>query len=129
MDYLADTTLLIDLQRELRLGEGKAHACLSSKINDTLYISVINVAEFASGISAAEEIKAKRFLESFIILQTNNTIAWRYGQIFQNLKNKSITVGSNDLWIAATCLEYGTPLITRNKKDFENIVGLEIIGY
>ena len=33
-----------------------------------------------------------------------------------------------DSLIAATALEYGLPLVTRNKDDFEHIEGLQIIN-
>lgn len=37
-------------------------------------------------------------------------------------------MGLADALIAATALEYGLPLVTRNKDDFEHIEGLQIIN-
>ena len=34
----------------------------------------------------------------------------------------------NDLWIAATALRYDLPLITHNRRDFEDIPGLAVIS-
>jgi predicted nucleic acid-binding protein len=34
----------------------------------------------------------------------------------------------NDLWIAATALRYDLPLVTHNRKDFEDIPGLSVIS-
>jgi predicted nucleic acid-binding protein len=35
----------------------------------------------------------------------------------------------NDLWIAATALVVGEPLVTANAKDFEKIGGLKVLSH
>ena len=37
--------------------------------------------------------------------------------------------GDNDLWIGATALELGEPLVTRDHQHFSRIAGLTVIGY
>ena len=36
-------------------------------------------------------------------------------------------IGGNDLWIAATSLAHGMPLVTRNGDHFKRVPGLEVI--
>jgi len=44
--------------------------------------------------------------------------------IYTDLRKKGLTVGDNDIYIAAFCLSNGYTLVSRNTKDFENIDGL-----
>jgi predicted nucleic acid-binding protein len=36
---------------------------------------------------------------------------------------------ANDLWIAATALANGMPVVTRNVKHFQRVPGLSVISY
>ena len=38
-------------------------------------------------------------------------------------------IGANDLWIAATGLAYGCPVVTANQAHFERVPGLVVLGY
>ncbi len=38
------------------------------------------------------------------------------------------SIGQNDLWIAASALEAGLPLLTRNRRHFGQIDGLTVIA-
>jgi tRNA(fMet)-specific endonuclease VapC len=45
--------------------------------------------------------------------------------IYVNLWQKGFTVGDDDIFIAAFCIENGYTFVTRNTKDFENINELQ----
>jgi predicted nucleic acid-binding protein len=38
-------------------------------------------------------------------------------------------IGSNDLWIAATALAYGMPVVTHNVEHYRRVPGLEVMAY
>jgi predicted nucleic acid-binding protein len=38
-------------------------------------------------------------------------------------------IGANDIWVAATGLVYGVPVVTRNETHFRRVPGLTVIGY
>ena len=38
-------------------------------------------------------------------------------------------IGDNDIWIAATALEFGLPLVSNNQKHFARIAGLKLAVY
>ena len=50
----------------------------------------------------------------------------RAAQIYVHLRRDGFTVGDDDIFIAAFCLANKHTLITRNTKDFINIVDLRI---
>jgi tRNA(fMet)-specific endonuclease VapC len=44
--------------------------------------------------------------------------------LFQNWRKQKIRGATHDLRIAATCIAHSTTLVSRNRRDFENIPGL-----
>ena len=49
--------------------------------------------------------------------------------IYVDLRKNGFTVGDDDIFIAAFCLLNEYTLVTRNTKDFENIVGLQQVNW
>ncbi len=56
-------------------------------------------------------------------------ICWQYGRISRHLKDNGQLIGTNDLWIAATAVVHGMPLVTRNVAHFRRVPDLEIESY
>ncbi|MBN8249558.1 MAG: type II toxin-antitoxin system VapC family toxin [Verrucomicrobia bacterium] len=56
-------------------------------------------------------------------------VAWRAAEVFRELRRSGSMTGENDLWIAATALEAGEVLVTRNVKHFRGIRGLNVMTY
>ena len=38
-------------------------------------------------------------------------------------------IGGNDLWIAATAVAHGVPVVTRNARHYRRVPGLDVRGY
>jgi tRNA(fMet)-specific endonuclease VapC len=47
-------------------------------------------------------------------------------QRYEQLRKLKVNIGRTDLRIAATVLEYGATLVTRNSRDFKRVPGLWI---
>ena len=56
-------------------------------------------------------------------------MAWRAAEVFRDLRIRGVMTGENDLWIAATALEAGGVLVTRNERHFREIRGLKVLGH
>ena len=49
------------------------------------------------------------------IIDVNRDVARKYSLIFGSLQNKGQKIPINDVWIAASCMEVGGTLLTRDK--------------
>lgn len=127
---LFDTTVLIDLEREARRRvPGAATAYLQTIPDEHPAICAITVGEFAEGfVDRAFESFVQR-LKPYSVIPIDERIAWRYARISRDGRATGQRIGDNDLWIAATALERGIPLLTRNVQHFSRIPGLIVENY
>ncbi len=127
---LLDTTFLIDLQRGLRrAGPGAAIRFLEARAAETVCISLVSWLEFAEGYAAGHEDACRQFLSRFPLVVPDVAIAWRASRLSRLLRAGGRGMADHDLWIAATALELRRPLVTRNRRHFAAVEGLEIVSY
>ena len=85
--------------------------------------------EMACGASLATADRWMSFCRPFHTLKWRPEVDWRYGQIYRYLQGQGRLIGANDLWIAATALVYGYPVVTANKEHFRRVPELEVLTY
>jgi predicted nucleic acid-binding protein len=127
---LLDTSFLIDLQRDLAGGRPRGAArFLQQNAEATPWISLITWMEFAEGYPAEREEACRFFLSRFPVVLPDPAIAWRASRICRALRQAGSPIGDHDLWIAASALERGMPLVTRNPRHFQRVPNLQILSY
>jgi tRNA(fMet)-specific endonuclease VapC len=127
---ILETTFLVDLEREAaRAAPGPAHAFLERHAEDSLYVTITVAGELAAGTSLAERTRWEDFLAPFQVLSIDQNSAWEYGTAYRYLRANGLLIGGNDLWIAATALAHGMPLVTRNPAHFARVPQLEVLSY
>lgn len=127
---LLDTSFLIDLQRELAGGRARGAArFLTHNAEATPWISLVTWMEFAEGYPPEREEACCRFLSRFPLVVPDLAIAWRASRISRALRQAGSPIGDHDLWIAASALERGMPLVTGNPRHFGRIPNLQILTY
>ena len=127
---LLDTTYLIDLQRELlRRTQGGAFRFLSDHPDILLRMSVVTYGELAEGFTPESRADFQELIRPYEIVPLTDDIAWQFGMLSRILRSEGQRLGDNDLWIAATALELGAPLVTRDRAHFERIAGLTVLSY
>jgi len=62
-------------------------------------------------------------------LPVDEETALLYAGIARDLRGRGLLIGSNDLWIGASSLRFGLPIVTANLEHFQRIDGLEVLGY
>lgn len=78
------------------------------------------------GLLHKNESLLKRFLakEKVGILETSQDVAEEYGKLKDAQRRSGVTLASNDLWIAAACIQNNLPLYTFDT-DFDTVQALE----
>lgn len=128
-DLILETTFLIDFERERRSGNGDTVDFLRNRSNDRLLITHVIAGELAGGASLSASERWKAFIRPFRILEWTPAVDWHYGKIYRYLKAQGLMIGSNDLWIAATALVHGCPVVTANDEHFRRVPDLEVLLY
>lgn len=127
---ILETTFLVDLEHELARGEGgPAQEFLAAHADDPLSITFTVAGELAAGMPREGRERWLHFIAPFETLTCTEAVCWEYGQAFRYLNANDLFIGTNDLWIAATALAYGKPVVTRNRKDFRRVPGIDVLRY
>ncbi len=108
---LVDTDVFIDHLRGARALRPGA---------DALHYSVVTRAELFAG-RGSEEAPVDSLLAPFIELPVERTVAERAGRL-----RRASGMRMLDALIAATAMEHGCTLVTRNRADFDGIEGLRM---
>ncbi|SRR5579871_255489 len=127
---LLDTDFVIDLHREVKGGKSRgALAFLAGHGGDALRISLITWMEFAEGLETPAEGDCRRFLSTFLVLPPDVETAWLASRIAAQLRKGGRAIGDHDIWIAATAMQHGIPLVSRNSSHFGRVPGLKVLSY
>lgn len=127
--YLFDTCFLIDLEREMRRGPGRAHEFLRQHASARVCLSWTVAGEFAEGFGDIHHPACAAMLDRFDILPMDQSTAHFYAVTARDLRGKNQLIGANDHWIAAAALAHAMPLVTNNSAHFSRIPGLSVVGY
>lgn len=117
--YLLDTNIVIALfARESVVYQQLAkadEAFVPSIVIGELYFGAYKSGRINENIARIEE-----FASSNTILEVDSLTAREYGRIISSLRAKGKPIPENDIWIAATAIQYGLTLVTRDKH-FEEV--------
>jgi predicted nucleic acid-binding protein len=124
------TTVLVDLQRELRKEEpGEATALLARFADEEVGIAFVTWMEFAEGFEDERRADCDRFLSPFPVLWPDIEVSWEASRIARRLETEGSAIGDHDAWIAALAIRHQRRVATRNAQHFSRVPGLEIESY
>ncbi|WP_269524010.1 type II toxin-antitoxin system VapC family toxin [Coraliomargarita parva] len=126
---ILETSFLIDFERERHREPGPAMTFLRAHRDWKLYLTHTIAGELASGMSLSNRENWRQFIQPFQILSWDERVDWEYGQAYRFLQANGLLIGGNDLWIAATALAHGCPVVTANQEHFGRVPNLEVWGY
>ena len=127
MKRILDTNVCIDVLR----GRKKVVERLAECDPKDCFVSVITEFELFQGAGRApvdrrneERIKVTRLLSCLQLLPCDSECSRIAAQINADLLNRGTPVSITDVFIAATGLRHGWPIVTHNTRDFKRIDGL-----
>jgi predicted nucleic acid-binding protein len=121
MAYLIDTNILVDLTR----GSTEAADYLDS-LSDTCLLSSITALELIAGARSQREVNDLDVMISAYEQVSPTTDVARRAYYLMKSYVKSAGLQTLGSLIAATALEEGLTLATRNRKHFQMISGLDL---
>lgn len=126
MKVLLDTCVVSELHRTG--GDPRVRAAVGSLDDDDLFLSAITVGEIAKGVLRLPSGKRRTELTTWLralrqdysgrILALDVDTAELWGEIAANAEAKGKIVPALDGLIAATAIQYGLHILTRNIDDF-----------
>jgi predicted nucleic acid-binding protein len=124
--FLLDTVVLSELRKPLRRRNPNLVYWIQTVSSQDFFVSVLTIGEIERGIERQRQ-RNPQFAASLAawvdlvlrtyegrILPVDIAVARRWGRLSQQIGNKGL-----DLAIAATGLEHGLTVVTRNVSDFE----------
>lgn len=102
---------------------------------DEIFVPVTVLGELYSGFQLGSLTeKNLSELDDFLskpgvsVIPVNKDIAFRYGFIVKDLRKQGTPIPTNDIWIAASNMDRGSILLSRNKH-FKNVPGLLVLDF
>ncbi|MCP4629467.1 MAG: type II toxin-antitoxin system VapC family toxin [bacterium] len=125
--------LLIDTNIYTHAFNGKTEVIHVLQRAQKILICAITIGELLSGFKAGSKKNINRAeLEEFLdsprvqLIEIDEDTAEFYSEIQTALKKKGKPIPTNDIWIAATALQYGLKLYTKDQH-FKAVPGLVLV--
>lgn len=125
--------LAVDTNTVIAYRVGIPEVCDLIEEADTLLLPVTVLGELLYGAANSarpreNEEAVHRFLAQSILIPIDGGIAARYSTVRLELKRVGRPIPENDIWIAASCLEFGTNLLSQDIH-FTYIPDLQVISW
>lgn len=128
--YLLDTNIVIYVLKRRPLSA----LTLFNENAGRMAISSITLAELMHGVEKSNApAKSLAAVEDFFsrleVLPYGPKAAMHYGSIRANLESRGLTIGVNDLHIAAHARSEGLMLVSNNTREFERVEALQLANW
>ena len=118
---MAVNRILLDTSAYAAFMRGEPAAVLAIREAEEIYLSAIVLGEMLAGFLSGErhaknQSELARFLDSprVSLIDVDEGTAERYAVIFTTLRKTGTPIPTNDLWIAASAMQYGLRVLTRD---------------
>jgi tRNA(fMet)-specific endonuclease VapC len=128
---LIDSSVLIGLER----GPLDVLGAVAAHEDEQVAIAAITASELLHGVHRAATASQRQRRETFVerllaalpILPFDGVTARIHASLWASLASKGTTVGAHDLLIAATAIAAGYRVLTRDRRSFGRIPGLDVL--
>ena len=132
MGVVVDTCIWIEVER----GKLSPADVAIFTGEEPIFMSPVTIAELTYGVEMAtnEGIRQKRIaalerLKKKPVLYIDEETGYIFGQLSASLRKigRGADFRIQDIWIASQAIQQGFPVLTKNKKDFEDIPGIQLL--
>ncbi|HEY5704752.1 MAG TPA: type II toxin-antitoxin system VapC family toxin [Terrimicrobiaceae bacterium] len=129
VDRLVDTDFLIDRWRKGESSDAAIYA--RAHANDSLAIPWIVKGEllYVAGIAGQDSPRLLELLARYPTHWPDEGVLLAFARLKVHIVRRSITLRTNDLWIAVSALRLDVPLVTRNTGEFGKVPGIKLDPY
>jgi len=125
--------LAVDTNAVIAYREGVPEVCNIIEGAGTILLPAIVLGELLYGAGNSTRPQengqaVRKFLTQSVLMPINENTAICYAATRLKLKRAGRPIPENDIWIAATCLEFDTPLLSRDAH-FQHIHELRVINW
>ena len=128
MAWLLDTNILSE--RRKPKPEPKVSAFYDAQPLNALYVSVVSIAEILFGIELQQDVTRRAELNEWLtrtlrpafagrILPVTEDILLKWRTLMEDGRKTGHTYSNPDLLLAATALQHGFTVVTRDRSDFD----------
>jgi predicted nucleic acid-binding protein len=127
--YLLDTCLLSELVKAQP--DPKVLESLNARAEKALYVAAMTLAELHRGVARLPDSRRKHELAKWLVqlqagfnervLPFTQETATYWGELCVRAEAQGRSLAAFDSIIAATAIEHGLVLVTRNERDFANV--------
>ena len=110
-------------------------AWLESRPDDAFEVAAITVAELWHGLEhagLAQKARRQQYLQSVLaplpVIPYSEQTAHEHARMWAQLEASGKRIGAYDLIVAATAIERGGEVATFNRRHFDCVPGLKVIG-
>ena len=125
--YLLDTNILSDLVRN---PSGQVMRHIDAVGEDAVFTSIVVAAELRYGVAKRRSRTLRDRIEALLselrVFALDAPADACYGAVRADLEAKGMTIGHNDLMIAAHSLALGATVVTANVREFRRVDDLEV---
>ncbi len=113
--------------------DSRAKAYERHLIGQTRYIAFVTLGElyqwlFLRPFSEVNRQRLLSYIAQHVVAPYDDQLVWTWAELSAGCRKRGQTMSAEDCWIAATALRHAMPLVTHNRKHFENVPGLTVIS-
>ena len=128
--YVLDTNTVLDYFR----GKGNVAANLLALPPSEVALPAIAAYEVWVGVLGSRNAKRRQaqyeqFLATVEVLPFDSAVSRRAAELRQDLERRGEGIGPLDTLIAATALAHNATLVTRNRREFGRVPGLQVVDW
>jgi predicted nucleic acid-binding protein len=129
VDRLVAADFLLDRWRNGESSAASAYA--RAHHEDSLAIPWIAKGEFlrVAALVGCDSVELLEFLARYPTLWPDEEVIISFGRLGALLRQRNLTLAATDLWLAASALRAGAPLVTRDTEGIGKVPGIKIDPY